>query len=168
MGLIRKYQNGVVMQQITMAVFGVAFSLAIFSSELALAGIYTDDMARCFVNSTNVTERNGLVKWMFSAAALHPAVKSIASISEGQRQESDKYMAQFFQKLLFESCRTQTQQAIKYEGQKAFESSFEVLGQVAARELFSDPSVAKGMGNLNSYIDKQKMQALLGAAAPAK
>jgi hypothetical protein len=168
MGLIQKSQNGGMMQQIRMAVFGVAFSLALFSSELALPGIYTDDMARCLVNSTSVAERNGLVKWMFSSAALHPAVKSIASISEAQRQESDKYMAQFFQKLLFERCRTQTQQAVKYEGQLAFESSFTVLGQVAARELFSEPSVAKGMSNLNNYIDKQKMQTLLGVPAPAK
>lgn len=156
------------MQQIRMAVFGVVFSLALFSSELALPGIYTDDMARCLVNSTSVAERNGLVKWMFASAALHPAVKSIASISEGQRQESDKYMAQLVQKLLFESCRTQTQQAVKYEGQLAFQSSFEVLGQVAARDLFSEPSVAKGMSNLNNYIDKQKMQTLLGVLAPAK
>jgi hypothetical protein len=168
MGLIQKSQNGGVMKHVRMAVLGVAFSLALFSSESALAGIYTDDMARCFVNSTSIAERNGLVKWMFSAAALHPAVKSIASISEGQRQESDKYMAQLVQKLLFESCRTQTQQAVKYEGQLAFQSSFEVLGQVAARDLFSEPSVTKGMSNLNNYVDKQKMQMLLGIPAPAK
>ena len=60
----------------------VAMSLAIS----AQAGPYTDDLSKCLVNSTTESDRMALVQWIFSAAASHPAVKSIVSISEEQME----------------------------------------------------------------------------------
>ncbi len=140
----------------------VAAAMAVSMSGLgiapAYAGPYSDDLAKCLVESTTTTDKNALVKWMFAMAALHPAVKSIASITEVERTQSSRDTAQLFERLLTESCRTQTRQAVKYEGATALQTGFQMLGQVAARELFADPSVARGLADLENHIDSQKMK----------
>jgi hypothetical protein len=35
-----------------------------------------------------------------------------------------------------------------------------VLGQVAMQELMADPSVRKGFGEVNKYVDMDKLKAL--------
>jgi hypothetical protein len=151
------------MKHFKVAAIGAAFSLALLASQSATAGPYSDEMAKCLVTSTSETDKNFLVKWMFAAASLHPAVKSISSISDAQRNEMNVKTAKLFERLLTESCKSQVQQAIKYEGQSTIESAFQVLGQVAARGLFSDPSVNGFIAQLGNHIDKQKLESVIGA-----
>lgn len=142
----------------------MAVSMCGLSISPAYAGPYSDDLAKCLVESTTTSDKNALVKWMFAMAALHPAVKSIASITEAERTQSSRSTAQLFERLLTESCRTQTQQAVKYEGAAALQTGFQMLGQVAARELFADPNVARGLADLENHIDSQKMKRALDPA----
>lgn len=128
----------------------------------AHAGLYSDDLAKCLVESTSVDDKNQLVKWIFSMVALHPAVKSIASVSDEARMESSRQTVQLFEKLLTETCLVQTQKAVKYEGPEALRTGFQMLGQVAAREMFNDPNVAQGLAELGKQIDKDKMGKALG------
>ncbi|MHB1077062.1 hypothetical protein [Thiobacillus sp.] len=127
----------------------------------AQAGPYSDDLAKCLVESTTAADKNALVKWMFATAALHPAVKSIASVTDAERAQSTRSTAELFVKLLTESCRAQAQQAVKYEGATALQTGFQILGQVAARELFADPNVAQGLAELEQYIDSRKIEQAL-------
>ena len=145
------------------AVVSAAFALILLTAPSAFAGPYSDEMAKCLVTSTSETDKNFLVKWMFAAAALHPAVKSISSVSDAQRNELNMRTAKLFEKLLTESCKSQVQTAIKYEGPSTIESAFQVLGQVAARGLFSDPAVNGFIAQLGNHIDKQKMESVIGA-----
>lgn len=128
---------------------------------VAQAGPYSDDLAKCLVESTTAADKNALVKWMFATAALHPAVKSIASVTDAERAQSTRSTAELFVKLLTESCRAQAQQAVKYEGATALQTGFQILGQVAARELFADPNVAQGLAELEQYIDSRKIEQAL-------
>lgn len=150
------------MQHIKVAAIGAAFSLALLASQSTNAGPYSDEMAKCLVTSTSEADKNFLVKWMFAAAALHPAVKSISSVTDAQRNELNVKTAKLFERLLTESCKSQVQRAIKYEGQGTIESAFQVLGQVAARGLFSDPSVAGFIAQLGSHVDAKKIESVLG------
>ena len=152
--MIRRYAVAVAM----------AVSVCGLSISPAHAGPYSDDLAKCLVESTTTSDKNALVKWMFAMAVLHPAVKSIASITEAERTQSSRGTAQLFERLLTESCRTQTQQAVKYEGAAALQTGFQMLGQVAARELFADPNVARGLADLENHIDSQKMKRALDPA----
>ncbi len=151
------------MLRIKATAIGTVFSLAFLAAQSATAGPYSDEMAKCLVASTSEADKNFLVKWMFAAAALHPAVKSISSISDAQRNELNVKTAKLFERLLTESCKSQVQTAIKYEGQSTIESAFQVLGQVAARGLFSDPSVNGFIAQLGNHIDPKKMESVLGA-----
>jgi hypothetical protein len=128
------------------------------------AGPYSDDLSKCLVAKTTEADRVAFVQWMFSAAALHPAVRPIASITPEQLDAANKRTADLFMKLLTESCRTESGAVIKYEGLAAFQSSFQVLGQIAGNELFASPEVAAGMSGLEKYFDKEKLQSLVGKA----
>jgi hypothetical protein len=145
------------------AAFGaIAFALLLPPS--AQAGVYTDDLTKCLVSSTTDTERNTLVKWIFAVMSSHPEVKSIAAVSDAKIDVLNKDAAALFMKLLTESCRAKTEQALKYEGSSAIGASFQVLGQVAGRELFASPAVAKNMAGMQKYIDEKKIQGLMNQA----
>jgi len=121
-------------------------------------------MAKCLVKSTNAADRSVLVRWIFVAVAMHPEVKEIVSISDIQRDESNKAMAKLLEALLTESCRSETQNVAKYEARGAFGASFEILGEVAGRELISDPSVTRSAADLMKYLNKQKMESVFGSS----
>lgn len=136
----------------------------VLGSVSASAGPYSDDLSRCLVRSTGDEEKRTLVKWIFAAVALHPEVADISSVTPAQRTEMTRNMAKIFEKLLADSCRTEVQQAVQYEGPQTIGSSFQVLGQVAARELFSNPNVAANMADLGKYIDQKRIAEAMGKA----
>jgi hypothetical protein len=136
----------------------------VLGSVSACAGPYSDDLSRCLVRSTGDAEKRTLVKWIFAAVALHPEVADISSVTPAQRTEMTRNTAKIFEKLLTDSCRTEVQQAVQYEGPQTIGSSFQVLGQVAARELFSNPNVAANMADLGKYIDQKRIAEAMGKA----
>jgi len=138
-----------------------ALCLGVVAPGEAVAGIYSDELGKCLVKSTTTAEKNTLVKWMFAAVALHPEVKGIASISDAQRDELSKATGKLFERLVLESCKAEVVDAVKYEGPAAFQSSFQVLGQVASVGMFSDPAVSSFMSDFAKYIDMKKVQSLL-------
>ena len=127
----------------------------------ATAGPYTNDLTKCIVESTTTDDRTALLNWIFTAASLHPALSSIASVSQEHMDKANKRTADLFMKLLTDTCRQQAKKAIQYEGQLAIQTSFQILGQVAAKELFSSPEVAAGMSELDKHIDEKKLKSLL-------
>jgi hypothetical protein len=151
--------------------FGKAVALNLFaivalSGALpAHAGPYADDMSKCLVQATTPADRGVFIKWMFSAMALNPEVESMAKISETQREQMNQAAAGLFQKLLLVSCKTQTQQAVRYEGPQTIGQAFNVFGQVAGRELFANPRVAEGMGGLMKYVDESKLNELVNESS---
>ena len=71
-------------------------------------------------------------------------------------------MADLLGNLLEERCFDQARAAITNEGPVALQSSFSILGQVAANELFSNPNVAAGLGSLAEYLDAATLDKKLG------
>jgi len=124
-------------------------------------GPYTDELSKCLVKSTSENEKTLLVRWMFAVISLHPAVKPIVTITVAQRKQLTQQMATVVEHVLTVSCRTEAEQAVKYEGNGALETSFSVLGQAAARELFANPQVTAGVADLQKSIDGEKLKAAL-------
>jgi hypothetical protein len=141
----------------------------------AHAGIYSDELARCVVKASSPTDQVVLVTWIFSAMSIHPAVQPYSKVTQAQRDEFDKKAGALFERLITQDCRQQSIDAIKYEGEAAMEASFSVLGQVAMRNMMSDPAVQAGLGGMAKNFDQSKFEALAkeagittGASAPAK
>lgn len=127
-------------------------------SPLTIAGEYTDELSECLLGATSEEDKLSLVKWMFTAMALHPAVEEIADISLSAREQANREMAELIIKLLSRACFTETRLALKNEGSIALQTSFAVLGQVAATNLFSDPNVAAGLASLETYISAEDLE----------
>jgi hypothetical protein len=141
---------------------GIAVCLGLLAAAPALAGgPYGDELAKCMVRSTTQADKTLLVQWMFVMIALHPDVERLANISDADRTDVSKRTAAMVESLLTRSCVSETRDAIKYEGNGALEGSFSVLGQVAARELFSKPEVAKGLAEIGTYLDSDKIKKAL-------
>lgn len=149
------------MRRTVVTVVSAAWTLALLSSGPALAGPYSDELSKCLVRSTTDDDKNYLVKWMFAAVTVHPAVRSIASVSDAQREELNRNAAKLVERLLTESCRNETREAVKYEGPGTLQASFQVLGQVAGRGLFADPGVIRSMSAFENYFDTAKLNRLL-------
>lgn len=133
-----------------------------FMPKPAIAGPYSDDLAKCLVSNTTDADKTLLTKWFFAVASLNPALGKISNITDAQRESIDKKMAKLYERLITESCKTQAQQAVKYEGASALEVGFRVLGFVAGRELFASPKVREGIKGLDKYVDKEKLKKVLG------
>jgi hypothetical protein len=134
-----------------LAVVAVVATAGFASS--AVAGVYQDDLSRCLVKSAAPADQIVFMRWMFSMLALHPSVGDMAKITADQRVSLEKGGAQLFQRLLVNDCRKEAVAAIKYEGETSLVQSFEVLGQVAIRNLTTDPKVAAGFAEFGSYAD---------------
>ena len=129
----------------------------------ATAGLYADELSKCLVSSTTVEDRNYFVMWMFAAIAQHPEVKSMSTITAEQGEQLIEGTARLFERLLTESCRSQAKAAIDFEGASTLSASFKVLGEVAARGLFTNPDVANFSNRLDTYIDPEKLKKAIAA-----
>ena len=109
------------------------------------------------------------MQWMFAALSLHPSVQPMVSVKADQRDIATKKAGAIFSRLLTENCRKETVDALTNEGNAAIGVAFGVLGQVASRDLMSNPNVEKGMGELGSQLETHaKLAALLKEAGAGK
>ena len=118
-------------------------------SPLTIAEEYTDELSECLLGATSEEDKLSLVKWMFTAIALLPAVEEIPEVSLSAREQANREMADLIIKLRSWACFTETKQN---ERSIALQTSFAVLGQVAATNLFSDQSVAAGLASLEHTL----------------
>ena len=144
-----------------MTTFRVAAALAaIFVSGGASAGVYTDALGKCLVDNTTTEDRTMLVRWLFTAASVHPAISSLSTVSASDRDAANRTTANLFVRLLTESCKEAAKTAMKFEGPATLQLSFQVLGQVAGTELFSNPQVAAVMADLDTHVDPAALDVL--------
>lgn len=138
------------------ALLAATFLASISFAPRAVAGPFADDLSKCLANNANKDDQVVLVQWMFAMLSLNPSVKSLAVVTDDQRSEYNKKAAEMIQRLLLVDCHTEAVAALKNEGASALQTSFEIVGQVAARGLMSDPKVDAGMGGLVNYTDQAK------------
>ena len=151
-------------------VSAICGAVAVVLATPCFAGLYTDDLSRCIVGATTAEDRTNLMKWIFVAMAQHPSVASFSAVKPADVEAVNETVGKLFMHLLTESCAQKARDAIRIEGPGAIQASFQVLGQVAAAGLFSDPSVAKTISGLERYLDKAKLEELSKPepATPAK
>ena len=101
-----------------------------------------------------------LMTWLFAAIALNPKVAPMVNMTAEQREKINSDTGKLFERLLTETCKPEAQVAVKNEGTSAIEAGFRVFGEVAARELFSEPLVAEAMAKFDKYIDMEKINAV--------
>ena len=127
----------------------------------AAAGPFGDDLSRCLVKSTTATDRARFVRWMFAAASRHPEVSDLATVSDETLRAANKAVGETFVNLLTETCAEEAKLAIQFEGIGVIQTSFQVFGQVAGAELFSNPEVTKATAGMEEFLDAKRREALV-------
>lgn len=135
----------------------------------AQAGTYTDALGQCLVAKASTQDRTELMRWVFAALALHPDIKSLATIDDATRAQLDATTGKLFERLLTSDCRAELVVALRNEGPASVQGSFKTLGEIASGGLFASPEVAAGMSGMASHVDQQALQAVFEeAGAPAQ
>jgi hypothetical protein len=124
-----------------------------------------DGLSTCLADNTSGKDRKDLARWIFLAISVHPEIRSFSSASATTHDEADKTMAALVTRLLTVNCEQQTKDAAKQEGNTGIFTAFKSLGELAVRELTSDPDVAASIGGYVKYLDKNKLNSVF---APPK
>jgi len=90
---------------------------------------------------------------MVSAYAEHPRVSDIVEVNELAAKRASTETADLFLKLILVCCVKEAKEAIKYEGDYAMETSFQVLSKVVAMELIGGPTVNQKITEFTEYLD---------------
>ena len=134
----------------------------------AHAGPFTDTLSTCLVKKTTDNDRKLLVRWIFAAVSRHPDVQDMVKVSKEEDERLTKAMAGLYMDLVTVRCASEANDAVRYEGTKAIEIGFSVLGEAAGTGLMSHPKVAEFAGEMAQYVDQDRLKALGAAPAPAK
>ncbi len=92
--------------------------LAIFGFSNVHAGVYSDALGKCFIDSTSSKDRNILIVWIFSAASQHPVVRDILTVSEEKLESANRDFAELTMKLLTVDCKTETEKRLNMRAKK--------------------------------------------------
>lgn len=142
----------------------IVSTLAVTAPSQASAGVFSDDLAKCLVQSASDADRLALVRWLFVAVSENPGLSDLKKVRPDQKEQADRTAAQMMQRLLITDCRAQTVAAIKNEGPTAIQASFGVFGQVAGRELMANPKSQAEAANMQKYLDQSAWKALVKEA----
>lgn len=123
-------------------------------------GVYSTELRRCVVFATTESDRLDFVRWMFFAMSAHPAVSDWSTVTNEARVETNQKTAALMERLLLRDCRSQTIQALKYEGVSSIEFAFEGVGEVAMGDLMSNPLVSAQIDQIGTFIDPREWEAL--------
>ena len=136
--------------------------LALVLPQAAMASPASDALGNCLKDNTSGKDRKDLARWIFVSMSTHPEIRSMASITEAARTETNKGMADLVTRLLTVNCAAQTR-AAGQEGPNSMLASFKSLGEVAMMELTSNPAVAESISAYVQFVDKKKVEAVLGS-----
>jgi hypothetical protein len=124
------------------------------------AGPFSDALAKCLVRSATPSDNVKLIRWMFFAMSEHPSLKSASKVTEWDKAENDKEMADLWTHLLTVSCRQETREAMKHEKRTALHAASRIFGGSAMKEIMRNTKVKKRIANFSKFLDKNKMRRL--------
>ena len=140
--------------------FLLTLSFFQLSEKRSIAGPFGDEMAKCLVQSTNSKDNISLVRWIVRVYGEHPDSNDFINLSIKDKEKIDKEIAALFNRLLLEDCKKETKMALNYEGDQVLFTAFQILGQVAGRELNKEKIVAGAINKFINYVDYEKLEYL--------
>jgi len=125
-----------------------------------MAGPFGDDMAKCLVSSTSSKDNILLGRWLVRVYGEHSESKGLVYISDFDKKIIDRDVGKLFTRLLTQDCEFEAKKAYKYEGLSVMSNAFQVLGEVAGKELLEDRNVSKALKKFTEYVDYEKLEYL--------
>ena len=125
-----------------------------------MAGPFGDDLAKCLVSSTSSKDNILLGRWLVRVYGEHSESQDLLYISNYNKKIIDRDVAILFTRLLTQDCKFEAKKAYKYEGLSVMSNAFQVLGEVAGKELLEDGKVSKALNKFTEYVDYEKLDYL--------
>lgn len=132
-------------------------SSVLMATQFASAGPTVDQLSNCLVKSTTATDKKTVLQWTFVALSTHPDLKSFSNVTEIQKEQLDRNLAQVLQRILVDQCSAQTKAVIQAEGLQAVGDSFQELGRITGEEIVKNPEVNQQLKGVIRYIDLNKL-----------
>lgn len=129
-------------------------------SASAHGGVFTDDLSRCLVAKTSDADRTTLMRWMFAAMSMSPAISDLAQVNQAKLDLINKKAADLYSRLLLVDCRHETVAALRNEGVQSLGEAGQVLGATAARGLMNSPEGRAELSKFGDLADKTQWKAL--------
>ena len=138
-------------------VYQVKTSCFFSTHQIASAGPTVDQLSDCLVKSTTATDKTAVLQWTFVALSVHPDLKTYSNVTDEQRTQLDKKLAQTLQRILVEQCSAQAKAVIQAEGLQAVGDSFQELGSITGEEILKNPEVKQQLKGVVHYLDLNKL-----------
>jgi hypothetical protein len=139
----------------------LGLALVFSTASVARAGPYADDLSKCLSNRMTNADRTSLVVWLFEEMSAHPALKPMTTVTDTQRTDARKSVANVVQRLLIDECRPQAAAALRNEGGGVVQRSFWEVAQDSVGSLARDPAVIANMQQIGQYLDTAKIAAAM-------
>jgi len=99
-----------------------------------------------------------MARWIFGVMSVHPEILRFSNVSETDRDQLDRILADMVTRLLTENCKEQTKLAMEKEGSETpLKTAFGVIGKLAMQELMANPAVNSATSNFAKYLDVSKL-----------
>ena len=136
----------------------VLMAAALFgTTQIAMAAQTVDQLSACLVKATTATDKTAVLQWTFVALSVHPDLKTYSNVTDEQRTQLDKKLAQTLQRILVEQCSAQAKAVIQAEGLQAVGDSFQELGSITGEEILKNPEVKQQLKGVVRYLDLNKL-----------
>lgn len=136
----------------------VLMAAALFgTTQITMAAQTVDQLSACLVKATTATDKTAVLQWTFAALSTHPDLKSFSNVTDVQKEQLDKNLAQVLQRILVEQCSAQTKAVIQAEGLQAVGDSFQELGSITGEEIIKNPEVKQQLKGVVRYLDLNKL-----------
>jgi hypothetical protein len=142
---------------IILSTFAMTFATA------SMAETKIEAAKRCLGDNTTGKDRKELAKWIFMMLGAHPEISTVVTISPDLKEKSNQAAGLLFSTLIAEKCNVEIRELIAESGNSAIEVPFRFLGELATKELMTDPNVTASMTGFTRYIDQDKLNKALGA-----
>jgi hypothetical protein len=150
-------KGGSNMKRIILVLTAVLIGLTIIESS-AIAGPATNALITCMTDNTTGKDRKDMARWIFGVMSVHPEIVQLSNVSETNREQLDRTLADLVTRLLTENCKEQTKYAMKNEGSETpLKTAFGVVGNLAMQELMANQIVNSATSRFAKYLDLNKL-----------
>lgn len=111
-------------------------------------------LGQCFVSKSTGEDRIAVAGWMLAAMASAPKMADVARVDAARKVELDKGMAAVFTRLITVDCARESRPLFLAKSKAGFETAGGALGEIAMKELLSDPKAAQGLADYVKYLNE--------------
>ena len=126
--------------------------ILIFKPNVLNAETYTNDLSKCMIEETTLSEKVDLVKWAVRLFGEHPSV-DIVNLDQSSTINLDKKIGTLVSSLLLDRCKLAARKALDYEGERSIITSFGIVARASSNKIMSHPDVQAASQEWGKYLD---------------